>query len=243
MLETVWLLIRIFQGVQGYKVFCVQSSQMSLNHRIIETGRNWEDGKDLLLWRSSGSTPFYKQGHLEPLARVYVQIAAEEADSTNSTAQHSTAQQCFLVFKWKLLCSSMCPLPLVLTLSITAKSLTPFSLHPSLGIYRHWWDPLSLIFYRLSIPSSLSLSWQEGYSCPFIILMALCWTLSNMFLSVLPWEAQNWRATRVSHQLWAVGETLLFLPWWKLSNGYFASTFSVTSVKINLGGVLLSSPI
>ena len=95
---------------------------MSLNHRIIEIGRK--------LWRSPGSIPFHKQGHLEPLAQVHVQVAAEEADSTNSTAQRSTAQQCFLVFKRNVLCSSMCPLSLVLTLSITAKSLTPFSSHP-----------------------------------------------------------------------------------------------------------------
>lgn len=102
--------------------------------------------------------------------------------------------------------------PLVLALATTEPCLTLPSSHPPSGICRHWWDPLSLIFYRLSSPSFLSLYSQEGFSCPFTILMALCWTFSSMSLSVLSWEAQNWSTTGVSHQLRAVRKPYLSWP-------------------------------
>ena len=41
-----------------------------------------------------------------------------------------TAKQCFLIFRWSHLCFSVCPLPLVLLLDTTEKSLAPSSLHP-----------------------------------------------------------------------------------------------------------------
>jgi len=39
-------------------------------------------------------------------------------------------KKCFLMFTWKTLWFSLCPMPLVLSLGITEKSLALFSLHP-----------------------------------------------------------------------------------------------------------------
>ena len=41
-----------------------------------------------------------------------------------------TAKKCLLMFRANLLCFSLCPLPLVLSLGTTEESLTPSSLHP-----------------------------------------------------------------------------------------------------------------
>lgn len=52
-----------------------------------------------------------------------------------------TAQKCCLIFRGNLLCSSLCPLPLVLSLGTTDTSLAlSCSTLPS-GIEGHWWDP------------------------------------------------------------------------------------------------------
>jgi len=127
----------------------------------------------------------------------------------HSAAQHSSASWCSNGTSCVPVCAH-CLLSWHWA-SLQRVSLHSLRTHPS-GIYRHWWDPLSLIFYRLSSPSFLSLSSQEGFSCPFTILMALCWTFSSMSLSVLSWEAQNWSTTGVSHQLQAVGKPYLSWP-------------------------------
>ena len=46
-----------------------------------------------------------------------------------------TVRKCFLMFKRNLLCLSLCPLPLVLSLGTAEKSLAPSSLH--LGDLQH----------------------------------------------------------------------------------------------------------
>lgn len=50
--------------------------------------------------------------------------------------------------------------------------------------------PLSLLFSRLSRPSSLSLSSQQRCSSHFSIFVALCWTPSSMPRSLSSWRAE-----------------------------------------------------
>lgn len=52
--------------------------------------------------------------------------------------------------------------------------------------------PRRLFSPRLNSPSSLNLSLCGRFSCPLIILMALCWNLSCGSLPLLYWGAQNW---------------------------------------------------
>lgn len=61
-----------------------------------------------------------------------------------------TVKKSFPMFRGSLLCFSLCPLPLVLTLGVSEKVLYALSLH----IYRCWWG---LVLFRLSNPISLSL--------------------------------------------------------------------------------------
>jgi len=83
-------------------------------------------GRDL--WGSSSPTPLLKQGHLQQAAQDLVQ-ADREGDSTTSLGslfQCSVTlrgKKFFLMFRWNLLCFSLCPLPLVLSLGTTEKSL------------------------------------------------------------------------------------------------------------------------
>ena len=67
-----------------------------------------------------------------------------------------TAQQCCLVLRRSFLSSSLCPLPPVLAIGTTEKSLVPSSLCPS---FRHLYTLmrfLSLLFSRLNSSRSLS---------------------------------------------------------------------------------------
>ena len=73
-------------------------------------------------------------------------------------------QKCFLVFRRNLLHFSLFLLPLVLTLGTTEESGS-ILFTPSLQAFINTDEiPLSLLFSRVSSPSSLSLSSQEKYS-------------------------------------------------------------------------------
>uniref|UniRef100_A0A8C3JB82 Symplekin n=1 Tax=Calidris pygmaea TaxID=425635 RepID=A0A8C3JB82_9CHAR len=104
-----------------------------------------------------------------------------------------TPKKFFLRLEWNFPWSSLCPLPLVLSLGTTEKSPAPSSFNPpfrSLSAFRR--SPLSLLLSRLKSPSSLSLSSSGRCSNPLIIFDALRWTLSSSSLSLLNWGAQNW---------------------------------------------------
>lgn len=91
---------------------------------------------------------------------------------------------CLLVFIQHLLCFSLCPLALVTSLGTTEKNLTPSSLHP---LYRCLYI-LMTSFLKSSLPQaeqSQLLASPQRRDVPFIILVALCWTPSNMSVSVL----------------------------------------------------------
>jgi len=101
-----------------------------LNHRMAEFGRD--------LWRWSGPISLLKQGHPELVAQDHVQRAFEYSpgDSTNSLGNLCQCSVTFMLTKYFLkfrancLCFSVCPLPLVLSLGTTEKSLAPSCLHP-----------------------------------------------------------------------------------------------------------------
>ena len=92
-------------------------------------------GKDL--WRSSGPVLLPKQGQLEPFAQDRVQTAFEYLQGERlhnlfgNLLQCSVTlvvKKCFLMFRGNLLW--FCPLPFVLSLGTTEKSLALSSLHP-----------------------------------------------------------------------------------------------------------------
>lgn len=67
-------------------------------------------------------------------------------------------KMCLLMFTWNLLCFSLCPLPLIMSLGTTEKSLNTSSLHPS---FRYLYTCIRILvsvhfhFSRLDSPSSL----------------------------------------------------------------------------------------
>ena len=153
------------------------------------------------LWRSSGLSPLFQQGHLEPVARVHVQIAFEYLHGWKLynlpghpvlVLGHRHGKKCLLMFRGNLLYFSLCPLAVVLSLSTMEKSLAPSSLHPPfrylLTLMRPHWAFSSP---DRTVPA-LSLSSVERCSRPLIIFMALHWTLSSMSMSLLHWRAHSW---------------------------------------------------
>lgn len=139
------------------------------------------------LWKLSGPTPLPEQA-----AQAHLQVAfkyLQGGDSTTSLGilcQHSvshTAWKCCLVLTGRPLCSSFCPLPFVLALGTTQKSLVPSSLYlPFRWVCIHCQVPPHLLFSRLNSPSFLSLSSQERCSSPLFIFVVFHWTLSSMLM-------------------------------------------------------------
>ena len=85
-----------------------------------------------------------------------------------------------------LLCFSFCPLPLVLSLGTTEKSLAPSSLHFAFSyLYTLIRSALSLLFSRLNSPSALGLSSCERCFSPFDIFPVLHWTLQYVRVSLV----------------------------------------------------------
>ena len=84
------------------------------------------------------------------------------------------AQKCFLVFTWNLPCSSLCPLPLFLTLG-TAEECTPLSFQPPFRyIYMLIITLMSLLFSRPK--NSISLSLLSYKRCSSLCTVAIHWT-------------------------------------------------------------------
>ena len=158
---------------------------VKVNHKITESQDGW-------CWQAplgpSDLTPCSSRDTQSRLPRLtsrwLLKVCKEE--TPQPLWKICTAEKYFLVFKQNLLCSSSCPLALGLALCSTEKSLAP--LHPSLGIYRHWWD-LPWSFSRLKSPRSLSLSSKERCCCPLITLVAFHWSPSSRCMSL--WGPQN----------------------------------------------------
>ena len=92
-------------------------------------------GRDL--GRSSGPMPLPEQEQLDQVTQDRVQAGFEclwrrklhkpPLGSLFSCSVTLTIKKFSLTFKWNLLCSSLHPLPLVLSLDVTEKSLAPSS--------------------------------------------------------------------------------------------------------------------
>lgn len=82
------------------------------------------------------------------------------------------------------MCFSLHPLPPVLSLGTTQKTLAPYSLFPPHQVFDK--IPPNLL---VSSPSSLSLSSHKRCFRHFFIFVALHWTQSNMSMSFSCWEA------------------------------------------------------
>ena len=166
----------------------------SQNHKMVDFG--WG------LWRSSGPSPCWSSAICSQLPRTvsrWLLCISKHGDFTTSLGNLHlcsftlTLKMCLLMFRWNLLCFNWCPLPLLLPLGTTEKSLAlPFLHHPFRHLYTLIRSTVSLLFSRLISPSSLSLSLQERCSCPLIIFVALHLTVSSMSMSFLYWGTQNW---------------------------------------------------
>lgn len=85
----------------------------------------------------------------------------------------------------------LCSLPLILSLGTSEKILAPSLFLPSRYLYTVMRLPLILLFCRLSSPTCLSLSSYVRCLNFSILFVALCWTLSNLSMS-LSWRPQSW---------------------------------------------------
>jgi len=169
------------------------SSRISQNHRRVEVGRD--------LWRASGPTSLIKQGHhLELVVQDPVQLAFDYLQGWRlhdfsgqpvPVLGHLHSEKVFPDVQKEPPVFGLCPLPLILLLGTTVKSLSSSSLHsPSIFVYTAE-ILLSLLFSRLNSPSSLSLSSQERCSTPFSIFVGLHWTFSSSSVSLSTGEPSS----------------------------------------------------
>jgi len=100
----------------------------SQNYRMVRVGRD--------LCESSSPTLLPKQAHLQQALEDLVQAVLNISRERDSTASLGSLFHCpvtlrgkrfFLMFRRNFLCLSLCPLPLVLSLGTTEKSLAPSS--------------------------------------------------------------------------------------------------------------------
>jgi len=140
-------------------------------------------GKVLFVFEDMNWKNFLKTGQKQDLLPVYTGFAiVKHCLSSVSVGMVWTEPACSC---W--LCSSLCLLSLPLSLGTTKKSRPLDS--KSFGYLKD--PPLSLLHPEQS-QVSLSLSAYGRYSRPFIIFVALHWTLCSSFQSFLNWAAQNW---------------------------------------------------
>ena len=147
-----------------------------LNHRMVDVGRDL-GGHLVQAPCSTRATSI----HLPTTVSRQLWSLSKDGDSTASLGNlcqclvTPIVKNCFLMFRGKPPCFSLCPLPLVLSLRTTKKSLAPSSLHPPFRyLYQLVRSPLSFLVSRLNSPSSLSLASHVRCSTPFIIFVALC---------------------------------------------------------------------
>jgi len=105
-----------------------RNSVKSQNHRMVGVGRG--------LWGSSSQTPLTRQGHLQQTVQDHIQADLEYLQIRRLHNPSGQLLQCsvtlqvkkiFLMFRQNKLCFSLCPLPVVLLLGTTEKSLDPSS--------------------------------------------------------------------------------------------------------------------
>ena len=130
-----------------------------------------EEGKDL--WVHLAQT-LLKSRHPQQGAQDHVQAASEDllAFSLVSVCQCSvtcTEQKCFLMFRGNILCSSLCPLLLVLALSTTEKSLAPSSSHlPFRNLYTLMRSPWTFSSPGWRVPAFSTSPYRRGAPVPLL---------------------------------------------------------------------------
>ena len=100
-----------------------------------------------------------------------------------------TVKKCFLMFRGNLLCFILCPLPHVLSLGITGKSLDPSIFTPSLQVFMYIGEisarTPSLLFLRAELSRIFSAFHHRRHALVPSSLIAICWTLCSMSMSPL----------------------------------------------------------
>jgi len=100
---------------------------------------------------------------------------SEDGDSTTSLGTILITKLCYLVFRCIFLYFGLCPLPLVLSVGTTERSLALSSLHfPFKHLQALISFPQSLLFSSLNSPRCLSLSLYQRCSRPLVIFVTLC---------------------------------------------------------------------
>ena len=115
-----------------------------------------------------------------------------------------TVKKLCLMFRQSLPYCSLCPLPLVLSLGTTGKSLAPSSLHPP---FSYLWtfvrSPWSFLFSRPRSPSSLSLFSQGEVFQSLHHVCDLCWSVQYLHVSLVLGSPELDTALQVKpHQCW-----------------------------------------
>ena len=124
-------------------------------------------GRDL--WGSSLVQPPWRnrvtQSRLHRTSSSWVLNISRERDSTTSLGslfQCSVSlkvKKFFLMYRWNFSCFSLCPLPLVLSLSTTEKSLAPSS----------WHLKIFISIYKIPSQPSLFQAKQAQIPQPFLV--------------------------------------------------------------------------
>lgn len=186
---------------KGRTVACSNCNKMlqwiweSQNCRVVEFRKD--------LWRPYSLISLLKAGWLATAGwsgptsvRFWVAPEVETPQpqwaACNSVWPPSQWKKSSLVFKWIFLYFSLYLLPLVLSPILLRRVWLHLLYSPP--TVRHLYTSIRLSWAVPYTATSLSLSY-ERCSCPFIILVSLCWTCSTMSVPLLYWEIhpQNWR--------------------------------------------------
>lgn len=145
-----------FRGPSEPKEWVIHDQVWNVHvcHRITEPQNGWFEVIWSNLSSSRGMKVEYSGPHPGDFGRYPKRL--HHLWAICASAVNHRAQKCFLMLRWKFLCSSLCLLPLALALGTTN---TECSL-PS-DIYKHWWNAPEPLLSRLNSPSFQSLlTWQ-----------------------------------------------------------------------------------
>lgn len=129
------------------------------------------------LWKSRCPSPLLLPSHCWPKGCPDLQGRTLPPWAACCSSQSASQEKYVLVLRWKLTSSSLCSLPLVLSLGISDKSLAPASLLP----HFRWW--------YMMVRTSLSFLLAKHSLLPHALL------IREVFLSPSPFVASSWTVT------------------------------------------------